>query len=68
MQAKLVMVSKHITVKSYCKKCDIAMRSFYEKVTTMTGIEQTYLIPGLSDCPVCGDTSMKSVLIVCDLS
>jgi len=67
MLARLTLLSKNITVKSYCTQCDISMQSFYEKVTTMTVIEQSYLVPGLSDCPVCGDTLMKSVLITCKL-
>ena len=67
MQTNITMLSKDITVKSYCTKCEISMRSFYTKVTTMMGVEQAYLRPGLSDCPVCGDTLMKSVLITCTL-
>lgn len=63
-----VMISKDIMVRSYCTKCGISMKSFYERVTTMTAIKQMYLRHGLSECPICGNAMMEPMLLICKLS
>lgn len=63
-----VILSKSIVVRSCCTKCDISMKSFYTtKMTTITGIQDTYLKHGLSECPICKNTLMEPMLIICNL-
>jgi len=63
-----VMISKNIVVRSYCTKCEISMKSFYSKATTMTAIRQMYLKYGLPKCPICKNILMEPMLVTCELT
>jgi len=67
MRPKVVIVTRAITIKYHCTECNISMRSFYRKATTMVGVKQIYLECKLSHCPICQKPTMEPMLVTCEL-